>query len=355
MKAFSIISLTVFAGTAGFIAYSLMKDADRKIYVTTQAETATIEDKLHLSGFVYPSREIEIKPQISGVVDAVFVDIGDSVEEGTPLVSVNLVPNSSEVEQLSNNVKIAGINLSVAERNYGRQKKLLEKKAISKTDFETVEKEYLTAKENYSSAVIQLNLRSKGKKNINNIVRASTSGVVIDIPVKVGTSVVERSSYNAGSTVAVIAGADHFIFKANVPERNIGQLSVGMPVKLKLLAYDTLGVDAVLVKISAKGELTNGAVKFPIEVEFVMKDKSIDLRSGYSATAEFLLSVADNVLTLPEKCINFRGDTSFVYVTDSLKREVSERAVLLGLSDGENVEIKSGIGRNESVITNYHE
>lgn len=355
MKAFKIMVVIVFVGAVGFVTWNLVRDSGKKYYSTTKAKVAMIEEKLYLSGLVYPEREIDIKSQISGVVDAVFVGVGDEVKEGTPIASVSLVPNSSEVEQLKSNVNIMRINLSAATVGYERQKMLYEKKAISIIDFEAAEKGYFTAKENYASAVRQLNLRLKKGGTADNIVRSTTTGVVIDIPVKMGASVVERSNFNAGSTVATIASADHYIFKADVPEKSIGRLSVGMPVKISLLAYDDIAMNAVIENISAKGEMRGGAVKFPVEAVFVLEDHAVGIRSGYSATAEIILCSVEDALTLPEKCINFKGDTTFVYVTDSLEHIVVEKKVSLGLSDGDKVQITEGIGLDDIIVTNYHD
>lgn len=355
MKAFNAIVIAVFVGVVGFITYSLLKDSGKKYYVTTHPSISSIEEKLYLSGFVYPGKEIEIKPQISGVVDVVYVSIGDKIKEGDPIASISLVPNSSEVEQLTSSVNLARINLESVRLRYERQKQLFEAKAISRADFEAVEQEYKTAQENCSTAERQLDLRKKGKKSGTNLVRASTSGVVIDIPVKVGSSVMERSGYNPGTTVAVLAGTDHYLFKANVPERHIGSLEVGMPVTLSLLALDSLQIAATIMTISSKGEMQSGAVKFPIEAMFTFEGDSRTIRSGYSATAELLLRRVESVVTLPEKSISFKGDTSFVYVTDSLKRDVREQEVRLGVSDGDKVEILSGVSPRDYVITNYHD
>ncbi len=355
MKTFNIIAVTVFLGVVGFIAFNLIKDSDRKFYVTTLAEIATIEEKFYISGYVYPSKEIDVKPQISGVVDTVYVDIGDQVKEGDPIASISLVPNSSEVEQLTSAVNLARINLASAKNFYERQKQLMEKKAISKTDFEASEKEYLTAKENYSTSTAQLALRQKSNKAANNIVRSSTDGVIIDIPVSVGTSVVERSNFNAGSTVATIAGSDHYTFRANIPEKNIGSLYTGIPVHLSLHAYRDAVIEAFITKISAKGEIQGGTVRFPVEAEFSLNNNAIYLRSGFSATAKILLSKTEDALAIPEKCLNFKGDTIFVYVTDSLKRTAREKMVSIGVSDGEIVQITEGISNKDLIITNYHD
>ena len=355
MKPFQIFVCVVFIGVVGFITYSLVKDSHERYYATTRPEVATIEEKLALPGFIYPGKEIEIKPQISGVIDAVYVGVGDRVEEGSPIASVSLVPNSSEVEQLTSSVNISRINLEAARLRHERQKQLFEAKAVSRAEFEAVEHEYQTAQENYNAAEHQLNLRRKGRKSATNLVRSSTAGVIIDIPVKVGTSVMERSGYNPGSTVAVLAGTDHYVFRANVPEKSIGRLHVGMPVSLSLPALDSLAVDAIIQTISAKGEMQGGAVKFPVEAQFTFDGKDGTLRSGYSATATILLRQAKSVLTLPEKAVCFHGDTSFVYVTDSLNKAVSQRNIRIGLTDGVRVEILEGISTRDLVITNYHD
>lgn len=355
MKPFQIFVCVVFIGVVGFITYSLVKDSHERYYATTRPEVATIEEKLALPGFIYPGKEIEIKPQISGVIDAVYVGVGDRVEEGSPIASVSLVPNSSEVEQLTSSVNISRINLEAARLRYERQKQLFEAKAVSRAEFEAVEHEYQTAQENYNAAEHQLNLRRKGRKSATNLVRSSTAGVIIDIPVKVGTSVMERSGYNPGSTVAVLAGTDHYVFRANVPEKSIGRLHVGMPVSLSLPALDSLTVDAIIQTISAKGEMQGGAVKFPVEAQFTFDGKDGTLRSGYSATATILLRQAKSVLTLPEKAVCFHGDTSYVYVTDSLNKAVSQRNIRIGLTDGVRVEILEGISTRDLVITNYHD
>lgn len=355
MKIFNVIAITAFLGAASFITVRLIKDSRIKYYSTTQIAMSSIEEKIHLSGYVYPSEEIEIKPQISGVVDAVYVKIGDKVREGDPIASVSLVPNASEVEQLTNAVNIAKINLSSAQSMFERQLALYEKKAISKVDYESAEKDYEMAKENYSTAVTQLAFRQKSKRTSHNVVRSSTSGVVIDIPVKTGSSVVERSNFNSGTTVATVAGTDNYVFRANVTEKSVARLRVGMPVKLSLLAYESHELEAKIVNISAKGESNGGAVKFPIEAEFSLSDRAIDLRSGYSATAEILLSRVESVCALPEKCINFKGDTTFVYVTDSLRHSARMKIVSIGPSDGDNVQIIDGVTPEDLVITNYHD
>lgn len=356
MKPFNVFVTILFLSVVGVITYTLIKDSQKHYYVTRKAELATIEETLELPGYVYPSKEIEIKPQLSGVVDEIFVQIGDRVSAGSPIASVSLVPNSTEIEQLQSSVKVAKINLDAISVSFERTRMLYEKNAVSLAEYEAAEREYKNAQENYNTSLRQLEIRrndSRKGENSANVVKASTSGIVIDIPVEVGSSVVERSSYNAGTTVAVLAGDDYYVFKAEVPEHNIRSLFVGMPVEISLLPYDSLSINASIVKISAKGNNQNGSVKFPLEAEFTHSGNDIEIRSGYSAVASILISKAENVLALPEKCLKFRGDSILVYVTDSTKKVVEERLVAIGLSDGENVEILEGLEASELVVTNY--
>ncbi len=355
MKILNIAAVVTFLGVGAFITYHLVQDSDEKHYCVTRMEVATIEDKLSFPGFIYPGKEIDVKPQISGVVESIFISVGDYVEKGDPLASITLVPNASEIEQLQSAVTMAEINMNAAKVVYEREIKLLREEYISHAEFEIAEKDYLAAKESHASALRQLNLREKGNTSANNIVRATTTGVVIDIPVKTGSSVVERSFYNPGTTIATLAGMDRFVFRGNVPESSICNLQAEMPVKLTIPAYGNESIQAKLTKISAKGEVQNGVVKFPVEAEFIMEDNAVTLRSGYSAIAEILLLRRDSVLSLPGKCVFYKGDTTFVRTLEDSGKTVLEKRVVLGLTDGERVEIRNGLDAEDAIILNYYD
>lgn len=355
MKTFNVIVTVVFLGVVGFIAWNLIEDSKKKYYSTILPENKCIEEKLQLSGFIYPSTEIDIKPQLSGVIDAIFKSTGDMVNEGDPIASISLVSTSEEIDKLTSNVNVAKISLNAAETKFKRQKMLLEKKAIPNTEFEADEKEYLTAKENYQSAVNQLHLRKKGGKSGNNIVCSSANGIVINIPLKSGASVIERSSYNEGTTIATVASSNLYVFSADVAEKNIGSICIGTQIEISIPAYKNLDIAATVTKISSKGNMVNGAVKFPVEAQFSIPSDSLRLLSGCSAIGEVLISKVENAMSLPEKCINFKGDTVFVYVLDSLGNNVMQKDIQIGISDGNSVQVTSGLTRNDPVITNYHD
>ena len=356
MKIFNTIAVTVFLVVVGVIAYNVISDSHRKYYVTTSPSKQRVENKLFIPGSVYPIKEIEIKSQLSGVIDELFVKIGDEVHQGRPIATIRLVPNSSDIEQLENNLKITRIEYEAQKIDYERNKQLYSQRTISKVDMEASEKAYFVSEEKYRSAQNQLNILRRGyasSKDISNTVKSSTDGIIIDIPVEVGSSIIERNNYNVGTTIAVLAEMNRFIFRAQIDEQYLKYISLGTKMRLTFNAYDSLTVDAAVTKIAAKGTETTGIVKFAVDAEFDITPKMPVIRSGYSATAEALLQQAENVLTLPEKCLTFRQDSICVYVLDSLTNKPVQRLVKTGISDGSLIEIVEGLTLNEKVITNY--
>ena len=233
---------------------------------------------------------------------------------------------------------------------------LFGKDAIPKSDMEATEKAYLISREQYRTARNQLDIMKHGfssEAGVSNIVTASTSGTVIDIPVEPGTSVIERNTYNIDTTIAVLAETDRFVFKAKVPEQNLGYMPPGTHAALTFNAYDSLRVDATITKVTAKGEETGTAVRFTVEAVFDMTSGMPVIRSGYSATAEILAARKDSVLSLKEKYLTFRNDSSYVYILDTVSGRPLLRTVSTGISDGKQIEITDGISLSDKIITNY--
>lgn len=356
MKVFNTIAVIVFLIVVGIITYNVASDSRRKYYVTTNPTRKTIENKLYIPGSVYPIKEVEIKSQLSGVLDELYVKIGDEVHQGRPIAIIRLVPNSSDIEQLENNLNITRIEYEAQKIDYERNKQLYSQRTISKVDMEASEKAYYVSEEKYHSAQNQLNILRRGyasSMDISNTVKSSTDGIIIDIPVEVGSSIIERNNYNVGTTIAVLAEMNRFIFRAQIDEQYLKYISLGTKMRLTFNAYDSLTVDAAVTKIAAKGMETTGIVKFAVDAEFDITPKMPVIRSGYSATAEVLLQQAENVLTLPEKCLTFRQDSICVYVLDSLTNKPVQQLIKTGISDGSLIEIVEGLTLNEKVITNY--
>lgn len=356
MKLFNTVAIVIFLSVVGFIVYKVSSDANRKYYETTVPKRQTIERKLHLPGNVRPIREVEIKSQLSGELDKVYVEIGQYIRQGTPVATIRLVPNSSDVEQLENNLRVARIEYEALQTDYERNKQLYEHRTISAAEWESVEKNYRVGREKYLSAQNQLDILRRGyasSDELSNTVKSPTDGVVIDIPVEVGASVIERNNYNAGTTIAILAEMNRFTFRTQIAEQYLKYIAPGTEMLLSFNAYDSLTMHATISKIAAKSDETNGSAKFSVDAEFDIAPDMPVIRSGYSASAEILLERAEQVLSLPEKTLFFRQDSSFVYVLDSLTHKPQQKLVLIGISDDEWIEIRSGISPNEHVITNY--
>lgn len=356
MKIFNTIAIVVFITVVGVIAYNVASDSRKKYYVTTNPVKKTVENKLFIPGSIYPIKEIEIKSQLSGVLDELYVKIGDEVHQGKPIATIRLVPNSSDIEQLENNLKISRIEFEAQKTDYERNKQLYAQRTIPKVEMEASEKAYNVSEEKYRSAQNQLNILRRGyasSKDISNTVKSSTDGIIIDIPVEVGSSIIERNNYNVGTTIVVLAEMNRFIFRAQIDEQYLKYISIGTEMKLAFNAYDSLTINASVTKIAAKGTETAGAVKFAVDAEFDILPNMPVIRSGYSATAEVLLQQAEDVLTLPEKCVTFRQDSTYVYILDSTTNKPVQRIIKTGISDGSEIEVVEGIMLNEKVITNY--
>jgi HlyD family secretion protein len=357
MKAIKITFLIILLFILGFIIYRSVSSKSQQVpYTTTFAQMRDIIETINISGNVFPIKEIEVKSQLSGILEEIFVRIGDNVKEGTAIAAVKLVPSTSDIEHFESVVAQAKIEFSTRCSEYLRDKTLFESRVISQSEMDEAKRIYLIAKENLTSAQNQLDILKKGRvrsKNISNIIKASTAGTIIDIPFEVGSSVIERSNYSAGTTVAVVAEMKRFKFKALLSEQYIRYVRLNDNVSIRFNAYPNLQTQAVITKIASKGELENGIVKYMLDAEFEIKDTMPILRSGYSATATITLNSNINTLSIEEKYIDYENDSSFVYVLDTINKIAIHKRIEIGISDGIYTEIKGNIGGKEQIITNY--
>lgn len=341
---------------AGFIVYRSFHKGMKSAYLTTNVQKRNINESIFIPGNVFPAKEIEIKSQISGFLEDIFVHIGDYLHEGSPVASVKLVPNTADIERLESNVNLAQIEFDAQNMEYQRIKRIYESKLISQSDMDVTTKNFLTAKENLNSARNQLDILQKGyiaSKNISNIVKSSTQGAVIDLPGETGTSVIERNNYNAGTTIAVVAETSLFKFKALLPEQYLRHISLADTIKLSFNAYDDFTTKAVITKISSKGNSENGIMKYMLDAEFSITQDMPILRSGYSATAEIILNSHKSVTSIEEKYLLYQNDSAYLYVLTPSKKDINKRSVVTGISDGIYTEIIRNIETNEAIVTNY--
>ena len=325
-------------------------DSSRSVFKTTNPYFSDIERKILISGNVYPGIEVEVKSSISGILEKLYVEIGKEVRVGDDMAKVKLVPAPSQIENVGSALSAAFIELENAEKEYNRDLKLYESKIIALADFERVQKQYELAKQRHQSAQNQMSILIDGfasATGISNIIQAPISGTVIDLPLEEGASVIERNNFNVGTTFAVIAQMEHFLFKGKVNEMDLVELHTGMPIIIMLNAMTDKKIQAVIEKIYPKGIMEQGMMKYFIEARFKVENDFITVRSGYTATAELILENRNNVLCLEEKNIVFDKDSTFVDLIDG-KTSVRKH-VKTGISDGIKIEILEGLTVSDKV------
>ena len=341
------VIVLIFIGTFVFLYQNSKTKED--VYGTLTPQRLTIQRTTVLTGKIEPRDEIEIKPQISGIISEILVEAGDVVREGDVIAKIKVIPDASQLSSAQSRVSVAEIDLADAKTKYERDKTLFGKGVVSRQDFEDSEKAWHKAAEELEAARDAYNIVREGvsrlnAKESNTLVCATITGLVLNVPVKVGSSVIQANTMNDGTTVATVADMNKLIFKGKVDETEVGHLRTGMPMDISIGALPSLAPKGVIEYISPKGDDTGGANTFEIKAALELADVS-DLRAGYSANATVILERAADVLTVPEAAVTFAGDSTFVYVrTDSVPKPVFERrAISTGLSDGINIEVKEGI------------
>ena len=322
------------------------------VYETEKAEFRSIEEKTVVTGKVIPEDEVEIKPQISGIIEQLFVEEGDLVQNGDLLAKVKVVPNEQSLNSAEGRLANSRIVLKNAELDYKRNKTLFEKDIISKQEFENAELRFSQAQQDLRNAQTDLQIirlgSAGGSATANTNIRATVAGTILEIPVKEGDQVIESNTFNAGTTIATIADLNKMIFEGKVDEAEVGKLSVGMPLEVTLGAIEEQTFDAKLKFIAPKGNEEQGAVQFKIEGE-VYLDDSIYIRAGYSANASLVLQKKDSVLAIQESLIQFDRETDEPYVEVKTDEKFERREIKLGISDGIYAEILEGINAQDEV------
>ena len=349
----SIIGIVVF-----FTFYYLWKKAQPKVvsYELVTPSTGTIENKTVATGKIEPRFEALIKPQISGIVSELKKEAGEMIRAGEIIATIQVIPEMVQLNSAESRVRVAEINLGEAKKQFDRVKQLYETKVVSREEFETEEAKYNRAVEELDNAkdsrdIIKKGISEKSRQTSTTQVRATIDGMILDIPVKVGNSVILSNNFNDGTTIASIANMSDMIFKGKIDETEVGKIHMGMPVKLTIGALDNYSFDATLEYIAPKGAEEGGATMFEIRAAAHIPD-TVFVRAGYSANAEIILKRAADVLVVPESTIEFSGDSTFVQVFVKEEKNVQEferRAVAIGLSDGINIEVKEGLLVDEQI------
>jgi len=349
-----IIIGAILFGVLFAVAFFIKSNSKGSIQYDTQNPIITsIEMKSVATGKVIPEDEVEIKPQISGIIEKLFVEEGDYVKTGDLLAKVKVVPDEQSLNSAKGRLANTKILLENAKVEFNRNKNLFEKEIISQQEFQNAELNYSRAKQDVANAQSDLQIiklgSASGSVTANTNIRATVPGTVLEMPIKEGDQVVESNTFNNGTTIAVIADLNKMIFEGKVDEAEVGKLKIGMPLLVNLGAIEDKEFEAKLKFIAPKGNEEQGAVQFKIEGD-VYLDNDFFVRAGYSANASFILESKDSVLAIPEALLQFDKKTEKPYVQVQIKEQEFERKdIETGISDGINVEILSGITIEDNI------
>lgn len=322
-------------------------------YETQTPFVSNIERKTVATGKVVPEDEVEIKPQISGIIDRIYMKEGDDVKAGDLIAVIKVVPNEQSLNQARGRVRNAEIALNNTKLEYERNKTLHARGVISDQQFNNQQLAYDQAEQELtnSRADYQIILKGSagGSSSANTNIRATVNGTILEIPVEVGDQVIQSNNFNDGTTIATIADMSQMIFEGQVDEGEVGKLRIGMPLEISLGAMEDQKFDARLRFIAPKGIEEAGAVQFKIEGDVEVKD-SIMIRAGYSANASLTLEKKDSIMVIPEALLQFDRETDKPYVEIATgDQQFERRDIEIGISDGVNVEITSGLTMEDKV------
>ena len=348
--------LLIAAVIAGTFVFLYQKSRPKEIvYQISTVQLKDLQKSTIVTGKIEPRDEVNIKPQISGIIAELYKEPGQMVRKDEVIAKVKVIPDMSSLSSAENRVRLAEINLAQAETDFKRMQKLYEEKVISAEDYEKSEVALKQAKSESTNSRDALNIVREGislsnAKMSTTLVRSTVDGLVLDIPVKVGNSVILSNSFNDGTTIATVADMQNLIFRGNIDETEVGRVVEGMPVTITVGAVPGLKIAARLEYISPKGRESNGANQFEIKAALSVPD-SVTLRSGYGANAEIVLERMEKAVCVPEAALEFQADSTFIYVlTDSVPRQKFERrAVQTGLSNGIDIYVSSGVKVGEKV------
>lgn len=343
----------IFVGT---FVWLYMKSKPQPVeYEVFTPTVSDIKKTTIITGKIEPRDEINVKPQISGIISEIRKEAGQTVQAGEVIAKVKVIPDMSQLSSAESRVRLADVNLKQAKIDLTREQELYDKGLVSADEYDKIAQAYRQASEERKAAQDALEVVRDGVSRSNasassTLIRSTISGLILDVPVKVGNSVILSNTFNDGTTIATVANMGDLIFRGNIDETEVGRISVGMPMKITIGALQDLEFAARLEYISPKATENNGANQFEIKAA-VKVPTGGRVRSGYSANAEIVLASAAGVLTLPESAIEFSGSDTFVYLVKGEGKDVTYQRtkVQTGLSDGVNIEIKKGIKKTDRV------
>lgn len=344
----------IFIGT--FVFLYIKSQPQPEVYDEFTLQRMDIRKTTVVTGKIEPRNEVNVKPQISGIITEILKEAGETVQEGEVIAKVKVIPDMGSLSAAQSRLRLAEINRKQAQTDYDREKTLFDKGLVAADEYDKIAQALRQAREEVDAAQDNLEVVRDGVSKSNasassTLIRSTIIGLILDIPVKVGNSVILANTFNDGTTIATVANMNDLIFRGNIDETEVGRLSTGMTMKITIGALQDLKFDARLEYIAPKATDQNGANQFEIKAAVNLPSNATNIRSGYSANAEIVLAEAKNVLAVPESAIEFDGDDTYVYVIkgEGDKQTYERRKVQTGISDGINIEIRSGVKPNERI------
>lgn len=344
----------IFIGT--FVFLYIKSQPQPEVYDEFTLQRMDIRKTTVVTGKIEPRNEVNVKPQISGIITEILKEAGETVQEGEVIAKVKVIPDMGSLSAAQSRLRLAEINRKQAQTDYDREKTLFDKGLVAADEYDKIAQALRQAREEVDAAQDNLEVVRDGVSKSNasassTLIRSTITGLILDIPVKVGNSVILANTFNDGTTIATVANMNDLIFRGNIDETEVGRLSTGMTMKITIGALQDLKFDARLEYIAPKATDQNGANQFEIKAAVNLPSNATNIRSGYSANAEIVLAEAKNVLAVQESAIEFDGDDTYVYVIkgEGDKQTYERRKVQTGISDGINIEIRSGVKPNERI------
>ena len=344
----------IFIGT--FVFLYIKSQPQPEVYDEFTLQRMNIRKTTVVTGKIEPRNEVNVKPQISGIITEILKEAGETVQEGEVIAKVKVIPDMGSLSAAQSRLRLAEINRKQAQTDYDREKTLFDKGLVAADEYDKIAQALRQAREEVDAAQDNLEVVRDGVSKSNasassTLIRSTITGLILDIPVKVGNSVILANTFNDGTTIATVANMNDLIFRGNIDETEVGRLSTGMTMKITIGALQDLKFDARLEYIAPKATDQNGANQFEIKAAVNLPSNATNIRSGYSANAEIVLAEVKNVLAVQESAIEFDGDDTYVYVIkgEGDKQTYERRKVQTGISDGIHIEIRSGVKPNERI------
>ena len=354
-KIIKITLLVIVLGLFGYTLFFLYQKSQKQpvVFQTLTPFDTCIIKKTVATGSIIPRKEVNMKSRVSGIIEKFYVVAGQEIKEGDIIARIKIIPNMAALQSAETRISQAKVNFDNASIEYNRNKDLLEKGVISKSDFLPSDLKYKSAEVEVRAAEDNMQIIKEGvSKSMetasNTIVKSTITGMVLDVPIKEGSSVIESNTFNEGTTIAVVANMGEMIFEGKLDESEVGKVKEGMPLVLTVGAIDNETYNATLEYIAPKGVAENGAIQFLIRAAMNKAKNSTFLRAAYSASADIILARKDKTLAIAESVLQFDKNKTFVEVQKS-PNVYEKKYIKTGLSDGINIEIIEGLTKNDKI------